>query len=142
MFNGKRPTERRVDDFIVNDESHIVPLGEGKWNGLPTNKERITFTGYLRISRSFVYHTIRGVNLGHKYWGGKKFLKVYFKKKIFKSSLQFSKKNSDDLFFFSHWKFFSKKCTLFIENVQIYFLFFVFFFFLSLCFCFLSCLLF
>src|SRR6218665_3108947 len=45
------------------------------------------------------------------------------------------------LLFFSHRKFFSKKCKLFIENVQIYFLFFVFFF-LSLCFCFLSCLFF
>src|SRR6218665_154334 len=33
-----------------------------------------------------------GKNLGHKYWGGKNFLKIYFKKKIFKSSLQFSKK--------------------------------------------------
>src|SRR6218665_4160750 len=76
-------------------------------------------------------------NFGHKYWGGKNFWKIYFQKKIFKSFLQFSQKILTT-FFFSHQQLFSQKFTLFLENVQIYFLFFVFFF-LCLCFFFLSC---
>ena len=78
--------------------------------------------------------------MGHKHWGGKNFWKIYFQKKSLKVPFN-SQKNSDDLFFSR--QLFSKnvKCTLLIENVQIYFLFFVFIF-LSLCFCFLSCLFF
>src|SRR6218665_3377023 len=64
---------------------------------------------------------IGGQKFGSQILGGKNFLKIYFKKKIFKSSLQFSEKILTTFF------------SLFIENVQIYFLFFVFFF-LSLCF--------
>src|SRR6218665_478222 len=84
---------------------------------------------------------IKKLKFGSQILGGQKnFLKIYCKKKIFKSSLQFSKKMLTT-FFLVIENFFYKKCTLFIENVQIYFLFFVFFF-LSLCFCFLSCLFF
>src|SRR6218665_1227042 len=104
------------------------------------NKQFMSYDQGCRQGRRLVINIGGGKNLGHKYWGSKNFLKIYFKKKIFKSSLQFSKKILTT-FFLVIEHFFSKKCTLFIENVQIYFLFFVFFF-LSLCFCFLSCLFF
>src|SRR6218665_439260 len=57
--------------------------------------------------RRLVINIGGGKNFCHKHWGGKNFRKIYFQKKIFKSSLQFSKKNSDDLFF-RHRQLFSR----------------------------------
>src|SRR6218665_2929448 len=67
---------------------------------------------------------IGGQKFGSQILGGKNFLKIYFKKKIFKSSLQFSKKIPTTLFF-SHRKFFSIKCTLkMFTSFSLYFSFF------------------
>ena len=131
---------------IPNDEARVALVEKN----LKVECQKSQGRGYWRLFLSQIhgsYSFRQGRRLvinigGAKIWvtnigGAKNFWKYIFRKKFLKVPLNSLTKFWRP-FFFSHRKFFSKKCTLFIE---IYFLFFVFFFF-SLCFCFLSCLFF